>query len=289
MPVLTRPDGVRLYHELHGHEEAPPLILLEGMGGDIPGWRRNIPVLAGELRVIAYDFRGNGNSDEPSGPATMATFVDDTLALLDALGVDRAHVYGQSFGGMVAQEMALTRPERVRTLILGCTHAGPRHAVRVQALQGAEGGAVAIDVRAGVPRPPSRSTLRRISGSGLRSRNIPRVGGDNGRRCRASTASSVSRAWASRPSSLHGTEDLADLAREREAARRADPRRRAGACSRAPVTCTTRSRPRRPTPPSWTSSGGTGMPEAPDGSRPAGGGARRCARIEGLRQGRHPA
>jgi pimeloyl-ACP methyl ester carboxylesterase len=130
MPVLTRPDGVRLYHELHGNEQAPPLILLEGMGGDIPGWRRNIPVLARELRVIAYDFRGNGNSDEPSGPVTMATFVDDTLALLDSLELDRAHVYGQSFGGMVAQELALARPERVYTLILGCTHAGPRHVVR---------------------------------------------------------------------------------------------------------------------------------------------------------------
>lgn len=132
MPVLTRPDGVRLYHEVHGRQDAPPLILLEGMGGDIPGWRRNIPVLARELRVIAYDFRGNGNSDEPPGPATMATFVDDTFALLDALGIERAHLYGQSFGGMVAQEMALAKGERVRTLILGCTHAGPRHAVRTK-------------------------------------------------------------------------------------------------------------------------------------------------------------
>jgi 3-oxoadipate enol-lactonase len=132
MPVLMRPDGVRLYHELHGPEDAPPLILLEGMGGDIPGWRRNIPVLAQELRVIAYDFRGNGDSDEPPGPATMQTFVDDTHALLDSLGIDRAHVYGQSFGGMVAQEMALMKPERVRTLILGCTHPGQRHAVRTK-------------------------------------------------------------------------------------------------------------------------------------------------------------
>jgi 3-oxoadipate enol-lactonase len=132
MPVLTRPDGVRLYYELHGPDDAPPLILLEGMGGDIPGWRRNIPELASELRVIAHDLRGNGNGDEPPGPATMGTFVDDTLALLDELGIERAHVYGQSFGGMVAQEMALTKLERLRTLILGGTYAGPRHAVRAK-------------------------------------------------------------------------------------------------------------------------------------------------------------
>lgn len=130
MPVLVRPDGVGLYHELHGDPDAPPLILLEGLGGDIPGWRRNVPHLSAELLVIANDLRGNGNSDEPPGPCSMATFVDDTLALLDHLGVERAHVYGQSFGGMVAQELGLTAPSRVRTLILACTHMGPSRAVR---------------------------------------------------------------------------------------------------------------------------------------------------------------
>jgi pimeloyl-ACP methyl ester carboxylesterase len=129
MPVLRRPDGVRLFHEVHGDRHAPGLVLLEGLGGDIPGWRRNIPHLAAELFVIAYDLRGNGQSDEPPGPCTMATFVEDTLALLDHLGVDRAHVYGQSFGGMIAQELALTARDRVRTLILACTDMGPRRAI----------------------------------------------------------------------------------------------------------------------------------------------------------------
>jgi 3-oxoadipate enol-lactonase len=132
MSTYERPDGIRLYYELHGDPSADPVLLLEGMGGDIPGWGRHLEGLARELRVIAYDFRGNGRSDKPDEAMTMKTFVDDTVGLLDHLGVPSAHVYGQSFGGMVALELALAFPEHVRSLILAATHPGGGHAVRSQ-------------------------------------------------------------------------------------------------------------------------------------------------------------
>ena len=131
MAHLARPDGVRLWYELYGDPVNPPLLLLEGLGGDISGWRRNIAVLAHECFVVAFDHRGNGRSDDPPGPVSMGTFVDDALAVLDEAGLDRAHLYGHSFGGMVAIEAALTHPERVRSLILAATHAGPSRAIKV--------------------------------------------------------------------------------------------------------------------------------------------------------------
>ena len=80
--------------------------------------------------MIAYDNRGSGSSTVTPGPYTTRQLAGDAVALLDALAIAQADVFGMSMGGMIAQELALGWPQRVRRLILGCTHAGIAHAAR---------------------------------------------------------------------------------------------------------------------------------------------------------------
>jgi 3-oxoadipate enol-lactonase len=94
-----------------------------GLGMNATGWWRTIPVLAG-FRVLSFDNRGIGRSERVPGPYTVSEMADDAVSVLDAAGVESAHVYGISLGGMIAQEVALRNPERVRALVLGATTAG---------------------------------------------------------------------------------------------------------------------------------------------------------------------
>ena len=102
-----------------------PLLLIMGFGGDHTAWAFQHGAFAARYRVIAFDNRGAGQTSAPDQPYTTAMMAADALGLMDALGIDRAHVIGVSMGGMIAQELALAHPERVRSLHLGCTFARP--------------------------------------------------------------------------------------------------------------------------------------------------------------------
>ncbi|HXG21488.1 MAG TPA: alpha/beta fold hydrolase [Methylomirabilota bacterium] len=126
MPHITA-NGVTLYYEEHGAGE--PLILIMGFTVSAVGWHWNVPAFARDFRTIVFDNRGVGRSDKPDAPYSMQMFADDTAGVLDSLGIEQAHVFGISMGGMIAQEFALRYPQRVKTLILGCTHCGGQYAV----------------------------------------------------------------------------------------------------------------------------------------------------------------
>lgn len=113
----------RLHVERRGAGE--PLLLVSGHGGTAGGWPPAfLDALASGFDCIAYDHRSIGRSPQVPGPFTLADLADDAAALLDDLGIATAHVFGPSMGGMVAQEIALRHPARVRTLMLGCTYCG---------------------------------------------------------------------------------------------------------------------------------------------------------------------
>jgi pimeloyl-ACP methyl ester carboxylesterase len=126
MPFARR-GPFRLYYESAGRGTAVLLIMGQGMTLET-GWR-TVDVLSREFRVLAFDNRDVGRSDHSPWPYTVAQMAGDGIAVLEAAGVERAHVYGFSLGGMVAQEVALRHPERVLALVLGATTPGGPSAV----------------------------------------------------------------------------------------------------------------------------------------------------------------
>jgi pimeloyl-ACP methyl ester carboxylesterase len=112
-----------VHYRIAGVPEAPPLLLLMGLGLSLEAWGALAEKLARRFRVIALDNRGTGQSSAPRRPCTMAQLADDALAVLDVAGVSCANVFGISMGGMVAQELALRHPGRVSALALGATFA----------------------------------------------------------------------------------------------------------------------------------------------------------------------
>ena len=117
-------NGIKIHYNVSG--DGDPLLLIMGYGMPGDAWLGSLPFMQG-FRAIYYDNRGTGQSDKPEGPYTIVQMADDGAGLLDALGIERAHIYGVSMGGMIAQELALRHPQKVHTLVLGCTMCGGEH------------------------------------------------------------------------------------------------------------------------------------------------------------------
>src|SRR3954467_10261426 len=117
MPVIERPDTARIAWESDGPEEAPAVLLVMGLAYPAAMWFRLVPALAEAHRVIRVDNRGAGRTgDVPGAPYTLETMAAACRAVRGAAGVEAAHVIGISMGGLIAQELALAAPERVRSL-----------------------------------------------------------------------------------------------------------------------------------------------------------------------------
>ena len=121
-------DGLKLRYEIRGSGE--PVALIMGFSGSGRGWGEAfLKLMEVRFKIFVIDNRGTGESDKPDAEFTLADMAADIAAVLDHAKTPRAHIFGISMGGMIAQEFALAYPERTRGLVLGCTNCGASHSV----------------------------------------------------------------------------------------------------------------------------------------------------------------
>jgi (E)-2-((N-methylformamido)methylene)succinate hydrolase len=130
---ITRSDAPILFYQDEGH--GPPVLLVHGVGADGSSWDTIAAALADDFRPIRMDLRGHGRSGHIENGCTLDDFVRDTVDVLDASGVARAHVVGFSLGGMIAQALALQHADRVDRLVLLSAVAGRTDAERERVRQ----------------------------------------------------------------------------------------------------------------------------------------------------------
>jgi pimeloyl-ACP methyl ester carboxylesterase len=122
MPIAKAGD-INIEYYIEG--EGPPLLIIRGFSSDCSNWGDAfLDPLRAQFKVIRFSNRGTGLTDKPEGPITVRHMADDAANLLTALGIERAHIFGVSMGGMIAQEIALNHPRKVNGLVLGCTIPG---------------------------------------------------------------------------------------------------------------------------------------------------------------------
>ena len=123
MPYANN-NQTKIYYETHGTGE--PIVLLRGLGGTVRGWASQVSYLSHNYQTILIDNRGAGESDKPDEEYSLDIFASDMKAVLDAIGVEKAHILGLSMGGFIIQRFYNMYPEMVQSLILGCTGTGLR-------------------------------------------------------------------------------------------------------------------------------------------------------------------
>jgi len=121
-------NGIGIHCEEYG--SGPPLVMIGGLGADTYLWSKQVPAFSTQHRVVVFDNRGSGESDKPDEPYSIPMFVADTVGLMRALGIEKAHVVGASLGGLIAQELVLTHPGMVDRLVLVCTTSNGPKSVR---------------------------------------------------------------------------------------------------------------------------------------------------------------
>jgi 3-oxoadipate enol-lactonase len=120
--AYTDSSGSKIYWEEEGSGE--PILMIMGLSFTLDMWYRVRPALSKSYRLILFDNRGVGRSESPKGPYTIRQMAGDAVAVMESAGIASAFVMGASMGGMIAQELALRYPGRVRALLLGCTTGG---------------------------------------------------------------------------------------------------------------------------------------------------------------------
>lgn len=134
MPFVHATDSTRIHYEVTGKSGATPVLMIQGLGASKNAWNLQRIAMATRFRIISFDNRGAGRSDKPTESFTLEQMADDALAVLDAAGIDTAHVVGASMGGVISQIVAVKYPHRVRSLTLVCT-ACRNHPWRQELLQ----------------------------------------------------------------------------------------------------------------------------------------------------------
>ncbi len=121
MPETVVDDGTHIAYSAWGRRDGTPVLMIQGLGVDGRGWALQRGAFGRRHRCVAVDNRGTGHSDAPPGPYDLSRMAEDAVAVLDAAGIERAHVVGASMGGVIAQIIGVLHPDRVRSLTLACT------------------------------------------------------------------------------------------------------------------------------------------------------------------------